>query len=213
MPAVLRLSMSVPETTANLVRVCAALFGPAGVLNRPTSLTHSGPIATFTAVNPHYRSKGEAVVVEGALVSGSPLNPYNGSFEITGVPSPTSFTYQMASDPGANASGSPAYRYLYQVGRTLIENNVIVLARSYIFQNFAPPAGIALAGAGYSSPGPYIYRQVVIRNNFIRQAEIFTEPTRNATGIRIDSSRTRSLKTMSFCSMRPIRSSFRTVAT
>ena len=49
---------------------------------------------------------GNYVVISGCTGTGNAQ--FNGTFQIT-VTSTTTFTYTMASDPGANASGSPVY--------------------------------------------------------------------------------------------------------
>ncbi len=65
-----------------------------------TSLTRSGTTATAT-VAAHGYVTGNTVKIQGATQA-----PYNGLFVITRV-NVDVFTYTMASDPGASASGAP----------------------------------------------------------------------------------------------------------
>ena len=60
----------------------------------------------IVGAQPHGFSAGQVVTVSGATGGGSP-SPYNGTFQIATVPTPTSFTYPTSTDPGVNASGSP----------------------------------------------------------------------------------------------------------
>jgi hypothetical protein len=67
------------------------------------TLTRVGTTATFTSIKPHGLSVGDTVVISGADQA-----PYNGTFEVlAGGFTASAFTYTMASDPGATATGSP----------------------------------------------------------------------------------------------------------
>lgn len=70
-----------------------------------SSITRVGTTATLTTTTNHGRTTGDTVTVYGALPS-----QYNvtGTITVTGV---TTFTYTMASDPGASASPVGAYSY------------------------------------------------------------------------------------------------------
>jgi hypothetical protein len=70
-----------------------------------SSITRSGTTATVTTATVHGRTNGDSVSVWGA----SPT-AYNGTFVIT-VTSTTTFTYVMASDPGASATLVGLYSY------------------------------------------------------------------------------------------------------
>ena len=88
----------------------------------PSPPTHSARIATYNTVNSHGLSVGQAVEIRNA----SP-NEYNGIFEITSVPTSTSFQYVMKADPMADATFAGQFRTLWQVGRLEVENNLIEL--------------------------------------------------------------------------------------
>lgn len=68
-----------------------------------TSITGSGATATVTTRFPHCMGVGATVIVEGCEQAG-----YNGTFTIATVPTPTTFTYQMAIVPAiTTATGFP----------------------------------------------------------------------------------------------------------
>lgn len=67
------------------------------------TLTHSGTTATLTTSTPHGLATDDYITVSGV----TPTN-YNSSYHITVVDN-TSFTYVMASDPGADASVLGSY--------------------------------------------------------------------------------------------------------
>ena len=69
------------------------------------SLTYSTTTATLTTTSAHGLTSGTIVVVSGATPSA-----YNGTFTIT-VTGATTFTYVMATNPGANASPVGSYTY------------------------------------------------------------------------------------------------------
>lgn len=68
-----------------------------------STITRVGTLATLTTSESHLRYTGETVTISGALPA-----EYNGTYTIT-VTSPTTFTYVMASDPGASAAPPGAY--------------------------------------------------------------------------------------------------------
>jgi hypothetical protein len=74
-----------------------------------TSITSSGTTATVTSRFAHNLAVGCTVVVRGAE-----QGPYNGTFVIATVPSPTTFTYTMSGLPGV----SPATGYPIRVSPT-----------------------------------------------------------------------------------------------
>lgn len=71
-----------------------------------SSITHVTTTATATATANHNLTTGMQVAISGATPS-----QYNGTFEIT-VTTSTQFTYVMASDPGADATGTLQLQYL-----------------------------------------------------------------------------------------------------
>src|SRR5207247_1848021 len=91
------------------------------------SLVRSKTLGTFTTSAPHGFSFGQAVVIAGAAPS-----VYNGTFAVASVPTPTTFTYLLPSDPGSDATGSLVFGALWQVGRLIIENNVVELILNVI---------------------------------------------------------------------------------
>lgn len=70
-----------------------------------SSITRSGTTATVTTATAHGRTTGNTVSVWGALPS-----QYNGTYVIT-VLTANTFTYTMASDPGASATTVGLYSY------------------------------------------------------------------------------------------------------
>lgn len=68
-----------------------------------SSITHVTTVATLTTAAPHGLTSGMVVIVTGAAPA-----PYNGTFQVT-VTGANTFTYIMASDPGANAAPAGAY--------------------------------------------------------------------------------------------------------
>src|SRR5262249_36953917 len=126
---------------------------PKCALQAATPLLRVGTLATFHTVLffPHGLQKGDAVRVANALRSsdGTPSPQFNGSFTIDSVPDPFSFSYQMSTDPGENACGSPTYQELWQVGQMLVENNVIEL--SPLSSSNAPTA-LNFYGSSFVSP-------------------------------------------------------------
>lgn len=61
------------------------------------STAWAGGVATIGTTDPHDFSVGDSVVISNAAANG-----YNGTFVVTAVPTPTSFTYALGADPGAN---------------------------------------------------------------------------------------------------------------
>ena len=84
----------------NCVVDCEYKLNPVAI----SQITFSGTTATVTTVLPHGRAANDSVRVAGALMNGSPDNPFNGSFTITSVTS-TTFQYTMASTPALAPTG------------------------------------------------------------------------------------------------------------
>jgi hypothetical protein len=146
------------------------------------SLVHVKTLATMATSNPHGLSFGQAVAVSGA----SPAS-YNGTFAVASVPDPNSFTYIMTSDPGSNASGTISCHSLWQVGRIIIEKNVIELILNVMASGWEAPVGINLYDVAGSHGAQYVYQQVVIRGNVICQVDNASDPSQIPLAIYLDS--------------------------
>jgi hypothetical protein len=112
-------------------------------------LVASALVATFTTVRPHGLAIGQGVNISGA-------NPgaYNGSFFVDSVPAPTTFTYVMNSAPGANANQFVSFGAIWQIGRLIIENNVIELALPIFPSDSSYHGGIVFSTRFHYTP-PY----------------------------------------------------------
>ena len=113
------------------------------------------------------------MLIAGAYIGGSlaPEDTFNGMFPIASVPSPTKFTYLMPSAPGANADASPAPKFgaLWQVGRLVIEHNVVELVLT-ITTGIDLPTGIRFErqpGNPAAPVSPYAVKHALIRSNVI----------------------------------------------
>lgn len=146
------------------------------------SLTRVGTTATFTTVQPHGLSIGQAVVIAGATQA-----PYNGTFAVASVPSPTSFTYVMSSDPGSSASGSFAFGALWQVGRLIVQDNVIELILNVIASGWEAPVGINLYDSVGSHGSQFVFQQVIVRGNIIRHVDNASDASQKPMAIYLDS--------------------------
>jgi hypothetical protein len=109
-----------------------------------STITFSTTTATLTTASAHGLSSGAVVVVTGATPSA-----YNGTFAIT-VTGTTTFTYTMASNPGANASpvGSYTTGYWGQVGGGAQAQGVIYENGQTISSNYTMTAGSNGTSAG-----------------------------------------------------------------
>ena len=148
-----------------------------------SSLTSSGTIATFTTANnsPHGFSMGQAVSVQGAIP-----DIYNGTFAVLSVLSPTSFTYDMGSTAASPATGSPTYAALWQVGRTVVEDNIIELVLTPTV--FGAPIAIDLYDSLSGLHGSQsAFQQVIIRRNVIRHVDNASDPTQYPICVHLDS--------------------------
>jgi hypothetical protein len=146
------------------------------------SLTKDGTVATFTTVATHGLSLGQAVAVAGATPS-----QYNGVFALASIPNPTAFTYIMSSEPASNATGSFAFGALWQVGRLVVEHNVIELVLP-IVPGLDPPAGVRLertASSPAAPESPYVFRDVVIRGNLVRHVNNVSDPAENPESLAL----------------------------
>ena len=143
-------------------------------LKSANSLTRAGLIATLdTSPSVHDLVVGQGVFITGAFVSGNPNNSFNGTFSVKSVTS-TSFSYEMKDIPAADADSSPKPQFAgaAQVSNWLIENNIIELGPSRPGY-WGQPTGILMTvmSAQLLADLPYVFRQVVIRGNVIRQLD------------------------------------------
>ena len=133
-----------------------------------------GNVATFSTVLAHGFSKRQAVIIEGARVNDDPTNvTFNGNYEVSAVPTATSFSYEITNPPTPVTSGGlPDFRALWQVRQFTVENNMIRLTK---ISTLALPGFVGIAAADNSGiPNhtfPYIYRQALARGNIIVQPE------------------------------------------
>src|SRR5262249_46799671 len=79
--------------------VTAATF----TANTVTNATWASNVATITTSAAHALTVGQSVAVAGITPSG-----YNGTFTITSVPTSTTFTYALTTNPGTYTSGGTA---------------------------------------------------------------------------------------------------------
>jgi uncharacterized protein YunC (DUF1805 family) len=147
-------------------------FGP----SKPAAaLTHSGRVATLVlgTGQEHGLVPGQVIFIENAAIGGNPANPFNGYFTVKSI-NAASFTYKMSAEPAADADPSPppTYRPVAQVANWNIENNVIELAVGRLQGYWSNPSGIQLTiNPDYFADIPYAFRQVLVRENIIRQID------------------------------------------
>lgn len=121
------------NTTLNRYEVSLTATG--AVIN---TLTYSTTTATCTTTTNHGLTTGDYIVMTGASPSA-----YNGSYNIT-VTGATTFTYTMASNPGANATGgSYVYAQWVPVGGASGggSDQVFYLNDQTITVNYSIPSG------------------------------------------------------------------------
>ena len=154
------------------------------LLNSLTSALESGVlVATAESSYPQHGIE----VGDSVYVSKASLDPYNGFFQVTGfvpaVPgvSNEKFKYVLPSDPGAS-SPSGYYGRLWQTKKLVIENNLIELIPS--INPYGPPVGISLYQQ-FDSGSQFVFTQVIIRGNVIRQVDNLSDPTLRPLGIRL----------------------------
>lgn len=97
------ITRSVSTNTSKLLRA----MGETSKTGSPvaiTTLTRSGATATAVTSGSHNLTTGDFVAIAGATPSGYNVDPV----QVT-VTNATTFTYQMAADPGAVGSGSPTF--------------------------------------------------------------------------------------------------------
>ena len=96
--------LTVSTNTSKLLRAMGET-SKSGANVTITSLTRSGATATAVTGAAHGLTTGDFIGVTGATPSGYNVDPV----AVT-VTNATTFTYQMAADPGAVGSGSPVYQ-------------------------------------------------------------------------------------------------------
>jgi len=148
------------------------------------SLTHVGTTAQATAPYPHNLMPRTHVQIIGA----TPSN-YNGDFVVSNVIGENIFEYEMASDPGSNASGPLEFDYRTYLGEIIIENNIIQVNN---YKTDTHTVGFVAQATDNNlwpttSP-PNCMRSVIFRNNIAshlsgRQGEGFI-----SIGVGVDSS-------------------------
>lgn len=109
------------STRTNFYKLSAGVYGFLGqdspvAARTLVSITRVGTTATATTAAPHGLSDGDVVKHTGATPA-----QYNGTFRLTGVPTPTTYTYVMGSDPGASAAPVGVYVVL----PSIVDDNVL----------------------------------------------------------------------------------------
>jgi len=145
--------------------------GAQAVKQLAACVTNNGLLATFAVPveEPHGLLPGNAVDIALAIIPGlsNPFaNPFNGTFTVKSVPSPTTFTYDLASLPTGVAFGLPTYAFRWQTRRLLIERNRIEL-RSADHNSYSSPVGASLAWYAFSGQAAYLFPRVLMRENLI----------------------------------------------
>lgn len=147
---------------------------------RAGTISAAGTTATFDTLTAHGFSVQQAVDILGAT-----QGAYNGTFPIQTVTSPRLFTYVMGSSPSSPATGSPTFAALWQVGRVIVENNVVELLPSIQTNTDGHSCGFWLGGANHVAP--YVFRQVVLRGNVVRHVGDVSDPTSATRAIELNS--------------------------
>ena len=131
------------------------------------SKTGTGPYTiTVTTATPHFRVPGNNVVVNQALPAA-----YNGSFEITAVPSPTQLQYVLSSDPGTWTPTGLEFIGLAFQGISIDGGTAAVMEGNRIFNT--------RIGGPYHDT--YSSKDLVVRNNYYRA--VVTGPYQNMGGV------------------------------
>jgi len=94
----------------------------------------------------------------------------------------------MTQDPGGNADNSPipTFGALWQVGRLIIENNVIELILNVIPSGWEAPIGIDLYDGVGSHGSQYIFQQVIARENVIRHVDNASDSSQIPLAVCLD---------------------------
>ena len=141
------------------------------------TVTFSFPTSPISS-QPHNYSVGQGVLIEGFnRIPGEPAadGKFNGSYIITSITTPFSFTYKMVAVPSytPDASSLPTVRALWENRRAVVENNVIEIIPSAL--SSLPSVAISFYGAlpdlaDFAANAAMFsrFREVIIRNNLIR---------------------------------------------
>jgi len=180
------LSDPAPTSTTFAYQMASDPGGDAAASPRPQCaaasacpLTSDGTVATFTTPLKHTLEAGQGIIVSGA---GS---HYDGGFIIKSVPSPTTFSYEMASSASGNGAPSAEVLSLWQVGRQVVERNVVELRLSPLKSGYGPPFAIGMDGANKSSP--YFFVETLLRRNIVRTLDNALDPDPSVFGITLNS--------------------------
>jgi hypothetical protein len=136
-------------------------------------ILRDGNTVSFTTVLPHGFDKRQAVRITAARINDTLTNSYNDFFEVTAIPTSTSFNYAITNPPTpVTAGGTAAFGALWQVRQLTVEDNVIRVAKrtgDYHVQCWGIAASDSTDIANRTAP--YIFRQALVRGNWISQAE------------------------------------------
>jgi hypothetical protein len=149
------------------------------------SPTHDGTTAIVTTKYLHGLSALQVVRIRRGEGDNTSPTQYFGTFIVQSVPDPKSFTYEMASDPQDDAYFSVRWGALWQVGQLVVERNAIDLVFHLFKRQAGPPYGIDVLGANLM--GPYVFRQLCIRRNLLRNVDGAYDPSRLSQALRLDS--------------------------
>jgi len=140
---------------------------------------------------PHRLSVGQAVTIELAFVGGLLSLIYNGTFEVEQVIDYKTFSYKMNGVPSGPADDPTQhpfnFRARWQTLYAIIEGNIFDVYRSDIS---SASGAFGVLTYGYEQGPPYMFRQMIIRENLIRHVD-HAESTATAygfsAGLRLDS--------------------------
>jgi hypothetical protein len=136
-----------------------------------TAASWSGGAVTITTASPHGYTPGQQVTIGGMTPNG-----YNGTFSIASVPSATTFTYSLASDPGtATAFGTAS----------LVEN-ISSLDEAILFDPNVYTVSNVRTGSLLTTNGATGWSTTANVNNtqgFIRVAQATSSPTSILPGV------------------------------
>jgi hypothetical protein len=159
------------------------------ILNSLTYTLENGVYVATAQISTAYSAHGFAVgdSVKISKITGQTHNEYFNDYHTITSVTPTTFKFSLPGDPnpgsGSDSGSSPSgyYGRLWQVGRVVIEDNVIELVPTAT--NYGPPIAIELDYASFVVPP--LFRQVVIRRNVIRHVDGASDPPGMAPGVGI----------------------------
>jgi hypothetical protein len=152
-----------------------------------------------TTYDKHGLEIGDGVLIVRGASPGYPNNDFfNGYFSVIDVPDDKTFKYRMAGNPNPGSdSGVSESGYFGRLWRTThlsIERNVLGLALN-AFQRAHGPASngfpfgqnvvrIEPGAKGQTGP-PFLYRNVLLRENVLSPAVPFFDPAQQSLGLRL----------------------------